>query len=264
MNPWLVRFQPRPNARLRLFCLPHAGGAASFFASWPERLPPTIEACAIQLPGRAARFSEVPFNRMEPLVAALADALLPAIDRPFALFGHSMGALVCFEFARRLQRIRGLVPAHLFVSGAFAPHLPRRGPKPEDLGDPAILETIAQLEGTPAEVLANKELVELLTPALRADFSVCESYAYRKRRALQCPITVFGGKNDPGVHSRALRAWAAETRGDVAVHKFPGGHFFLKEEEPAVLDVIRSTLSALADSSPLARFSTSSRSRPGS
>lgn len=243
MNPWLVTFRPRPTARVRMFCLPHAGGAASFFSSWAERLSPAIEACAVQLPGRATRFSEVPFHRLEPLVAALADALLPAIDRPFALFGHSMGALVCFELARRLERTHRLVPEHLFVSGAGAPHLPRPTPRLTDKRDPAIVESIARLDGTPTEVLASKELVDLIAPALRADFAVCETYVYRKRRALYCPITAFGGKDDPGVRGHALKAWAAETRGGLAMHQFEGGHFFLRHAAPAMLEIMQRTLS---------------------
>jgi medium-chain acyl-[acyl-carrier-protein] hydrolase len=246
-NRWLAVPQPRPQARARLFCFPYAGGAASGYYTWPAHIPDTIEVCAVQLPGRANRFTETAFVRMPALVSALEDALLPMLDLPFAVFGHSMGALVGFEWVRRLRDTRGLEPVRLFVSGARGPRIPSREGAVHALSDSDFFRALRHLDGTPAEVLDNEELMALVAPALRADFAVCETYAFRKGRKLTCPITVFGGRRDRRVSRADLDAWAQETRGAFATHMLPGGHYFLREQERGLLALISAALAGHPD-----------------
>jgi medium-chain acyl-[acyl-carrier-protein] hydrolase len=241
-NRWIAVPAPRPHASIRLFCFPYAGGAASTFYSWPAKTLPSVEVCAIQLPGRASRFAEAAFVRLPALVSALEDALMPALDRPFAFFGHSMGALVAFELTRRLRKTRGLEPLHLFVSGAHAPHVPRREAAVHGLPEAAFLAALRHLDATPSEVLESPDLMAVVGPAVRADFAVCETYTYVKQKKLTCPITVFGGRADLSVTRRDLDAWASETRGACVMHVLTGGHHFLRQEEDRVLAIVSAAL----------------------
>src|SRR5437763_15337105 len=170
-TPWLVSRKPNPRARVRLFCFPYAGGGDSVFRAWQKGLSEAIEVCPVQLPGRGARISEPPFTELSPLVRAAAQALAPHLDKPFAFFGHSMGALICFELARHLRKDGGPQPVHLFVSGRCGPQTPRE-PFAGDLPDSEFQEMLRRYNGTPEEVLENRELMELLLPAVRADFAL--------------------------------------------------------------------------------------------
>jgi medium-chain acyl-[acyl-carrier-protein] hydrolase len=243
VNPWIVCPEPRPGHRIRLFCFSYAGGGASLFRTWPHDLSPDIEICAIQLPGRESRLTEAPYAAMAPLVDALSAKLGPLLDRPFAFFGHSMGALVSFELARSVRRRSGLSPVHLIVSGRGAPHrspsivVDHRLPADEMIG------ALRRLDGTPDEVLRNRELMELVLPTIRADFAVCGTYEYRYEAPLACPITAFGGRQDPHVGIEDLAAWRAQTTGPFSLRTFDGGHFFVRDVRATVLSAIQHTLS---------------------
>jgi medium-chain acyl-[acyl-carrier-protein] hydrolase len=237
-SPWIVRPRPRPRAALRLFCLPYAGGAASLFAPWAGALPETIELVAVQPPGRAERLFEPPHATMAALVEALLTALMPLIDRPFALFGHSMGALVSFELARALRRAGGPAPAHMIVSGHRAPQLPSARPPTHRLPEPEFLAELQRLNGTPPEVLAHQELMQLLIPLLRADFAICETYAYTEAPPLACPILALGGLADAHVARADLEAWRPQTSAGFALRMLPGDHFFLNAERHLLLRLL--------------------------
>jgi medium-chain acyl-[acyl-carrier-protein] hydrolase len=241
-NAWVLGGRPLRRAR-RLFCIPYAGGAASAYRGWAEGLPDDVDVCAVQLPGRGARFREAPFRNMADLVPALAEGLLPLLDLPFALFGHSMGAVVAFELARELRRRGGRPPALLALSGHQAP--PRPDPKPpiSHLPDEEFLaEVQTRYDGIPPEVLAEEELLQLLLPVLRADVQLLESYTYVQEAPLDCPISCFGGEDDPHVSLADLEAWGDETRGPLRVRTFPGGHFFVESARDEVLRALRRDL----------------------
>jgi medium-chain acyl-[acyl-carrier-protein] hydrolase len=241
-DPWIVRPELRPAARLRLFCFSYAGGAASIFRPWTRELPQEIELCAIQLPGREGRLLEQPYSSMSPLVDRLAEILEPYLDRPFAFFGHSMGALVSFEVARAIRRRHGVSPVHLFVSGHTAPQIERRRSPVHQLPDADFIDAIRQLNGTPEQVLQNAELMELIVPALRADLAVCETYRYADETPLDCPISAFGGLADAEVRYDDLRAWQAHTHQQFRLRLFDGDHFYLREQRSTLLETMRQGL----------------------
>lgn len=242
---------PRPNdaARLRLFCFPHAGGGASVYHTWPSGLPSHVELCAIKLPGREARLSEPPFERLTPLVQALATALSPWLTRPFALFGHSLGALVSFALARELRRRGAPPPRHLFVSARRAPHLPDPDPM-HTLSDPALVERIRGMGGTPEAVLAEPELMALFLPIVRADAAVNEVEPFVAEEPLACPITAFGGLDDARARRDELEAWREHTRAAFRIEMFPGGHFFLRSAQDLLLRSLSTALDDIARELP--------------
>lgn len=227
-DPWISCRKPGPQTRLRLFCFPYAGAGAMIFRTWSNGLPADVEVCPVQLPGRGTRLMERPFTQLSPLIEALAQALAPLLDQPFAFFGHSLGALISFELARRIRQYR-LHPVHLFVSGARAPQLPHRAPPLHTLPDKEFMLELRRLNGTPAELLDHKELMEIMLPLLRADFALYETYVYSTEPPLDCPITAFGGLQDHKVSNSDLEAWCAQTSASFSMSMFPGDHFFLKQ-----------------------------------
>jgi medium-chain acyl-[acyl-carrier-protein] hydrolase len=234
---WFTRPRGNSAAALRLFCFPYAGGGATLFRTWPDGLPPFVEVYAAQLPGRGPRLSEPSFTHLTPMVEAIAEAIRPHLDKPYAFFGHSMGAMISFDLARLLRRERARPPVHLFVSGRRAPQSPENSRRTYDLPEPEFIEELRRLNGTPREVLEHPELMQLMTPLLRADFSVCQTYEYTPEPPLSCPITVFGGVEDETGREQ-LEAWREQTTSTFTLNMFPGGHFFIHEAQPQVLQII--------------------------
>lgn len=245
-EPWIPSFRPNPQARLRLFCFPYAGGGASAFHGWSNALPRGIQVCPVQLPGHENRLREPYFTRLMPLVQAVAQALTPYLDMPFAFFGHSLGALVSFELARQLGAERKLEPACLFVSGHAAPQIPDLHPPVHQLPDAGFLEQLRNFNGTPREVLQNSELMQILLPILRADFAMNETYVYPPGKALRCPISAFGGLQDPLANREELTAWREQTCGPFKLRIFLGGHFFLHSARMLVLRAIAEDLTFMS------------------
>jgi medium-chain acyl-[acyl-carrier-protein] hydrolase len=239
---WIAHPHPNPQASLRLFCFPYAGGGASLFRTWPSELPETIEVCPILLPGRESRIDAIPFSRIGPLVQTLSSILRPHLTTSFAFFGHSMGAFIAFELARQLRREYHLQPAHLFVSGCRAPHRPNPHPLLYGLPEPAFIQALLRLNGTPEEVVNNRELLELMLPVLRADFALCETYVYSAEQPLDCSITAFGGVDDSEVTYDEIAAWSEQTQKTFTLHVLPGNHFFLRTAQPLLLQIISQEL----------------------
>ncbi|MGG6293701.1 thioesterase II family protein [Leptolyngbya sp. AN02str] len=238
-NPWITCPQPNPAAKLRLFCLPYAGGGASSFRAWSAPLLPSIEVCPIELPGRGSRFQEPPYTRLTPLIQDLAQALLPYLDIPFAFFGHSMGALLSFELAQFLSQTYKLTPTCLAVAGRPAPHLPNCGSPIHALPDSEFLQKLREFNGTPEPVLANAELMQILLPTLRADFAVIETFAYAASPVLNCAIATFGGQDDPKVSLADLEAWREQTHSTFLLHLLPGDHFFIHSTQAQLLSILK-------------------------
>lgn len=226
-NKWIPFYKPNPQAKLRLFCFPHAGGGASAYRLWNEELPPEIEVFPVQLPGRENRVMDPPLNDIDLLVATLGNALLPYLEKPFAFFGHSFGSLISFELGRFLRKRHGLQPVHLFVSGYQAPPIENKLPPMSHLPDDEFVAQLRELNSTPEAVLKHQELLELLLPVLRADFALYEKYVYHPEEQLNCPISAFGGCKDDLVFEDDLKAWRNHTTNAMTVRMYPGDHFYL-------------------------------------
>lgn len=236
----LASFGRHPSAPVRLLCLPHAGGTCAFFRRWPALLP-GVDVLAVQLPGRGARFTEPAPDSLPAAAEALADAIEPMLDRPYAVFGHCLGAVLGFEFVRHIRR-RGLPePVHLFVSAAPAPHLAPSQPRVSDLPDAQFRDVVVRLGGTGEALAANHELLELLLPVVRADFRLGEEYRVGDAPPLACPVTVFAGDEDSQTAS-GFAAWEQHTTGQFRLVTLPGGHFYLDQELPRVTAAVRREL----------------------
>ena len=228
----------RPQPRLRLICLPHAGGGASGYREWSPYLPDDVAVLPVRLPGREDRFLEPAIDSMDLLVDRLLGELSRYLDRPFAFFGHSMGALLAFEMAKRLYP-RGIEPVHLFASGCRAPHLPgRRSMDRHVLPDREFVAAVQALNGIPAEIAENQDLMDLVLPTLRSDFRLVETYLHHPQRPLCCSVSAIGGLQDNEVLREDLAAWSCHTTGRFKVHMLPGDHFFVTSSRTSLLRLV--------------------------
>jgi medium-chain acyl-[acyl-carrier-protein] hydrolase len=228
-----IRARGDAATRVRLFCLPYAGGGASMFREWPAALPTAIDVCPVRLPGREDRMAERSHTSLAALIDEVADAVGPFADRPFALFGHSMGALVAFELARELRR-RGAAPRWLFVSGCRAPHR-QTSSGLSGLPDERFVDGLNQkYGGIPDAILNEPELLEFFLPIVRADLSLVDGYRHREEQPLDCPISGFGGAADPNVGHDDLVAWREHTAARFEYEVLPGGHFFVRDSSAAL------------------------------
>ena len=220
--------------RCRVFCFPHAGGTAAFYRPLRGFMPPEIDFCPVELPGRAARYGEAPLSAMRALFEQLTDALKPLMGVPFAFFGHSVGSCIAYEAARQLRSADQRSAVHLFVSGRGRPEFASADHRPaRPRSDQELLAILDEFGGTPAAVMQCPELVAALLPALRADLTLAEGYAIDPGDHVTCPISAFGGGDDPA-HSGTLESWRSLTRGKFRTCVFPGGHFYLSAT-PAAL-----------------------------
>ena len=241
---WIKFITPNPNARLRLFCFHYAGGNALVFRDWANHILNSVEVYAIELPGRGTRLTEPAFTHMPPLIQALKDALSTYLTQPFAFFGHSMGALVSYELSQSLRQ-HGVTPTHLFVSGHRAPHLPDLEEPIHALPTADFLNALRRYNGTPEAVLQNAELMELMLPTLRADFTLLEAYVHRSRPPLNCPISAYGGLQDWRVAGDELAAWREHTQAAFSHQFFEGDHFFMHSAQSSLLLALNTALTNL-------------------
>jgi medium-chain acyl-[acyl-carrier-protein] hydrolase len=244
-NAWFRCLLPRPEARLRLFCFPYAGGGSLVFNHWYKELTAAVEVWSLQLPGREQRISEPPLDRLEPLLDTISHILKEVTDKPFAFFGHSLGAIVCFELARELYRQNRPLPRYLFVSGCRAPHLPDPHPPIHQLPLGEFIEELRQYNGTPALLLENDELMALFGPVLQADFAIFETYRHLPGEPLPCPISAFGGYADNKVDVAAIPPWREQTSAEFTLRMLPGDHFFLHQQRHNLLAAISDDLRRL-------------------
>lgn len=247
MRQWLWSGSPR-DGDLRLFCVPCAGHGASMYRTWADGLPPEIEVWALQPPGRENRLEEAPFADVTALVRDAATALEALLDnRPFAIVGHSMGALIGFELARELRRKGRPQPCRLFLSGRSAPQAGVTGPRRHDLPDALFLRSVQQLNTALAQDDEYLDAIRFMLPTLRADFTMCECYTYVEEPALPCDLSVWGGEADMEAGIVQLAGWREHTTGHFALRMFPGDHFFLMAQKKAVLRVLAEELEPLLD-----------------
>jgi medium-chain acyl-[acyl-carrier-protein] hydrolase len=234
---------------MRLLCLPHAGAGPSVFRAWHSAMP-DLDIVPVALPGREGRFGEPAARDLTALVDDIIEQCTSWLRTPFALFGHSMGALVSFELTRALRRRRLPAPERLFVSAFRAPHLPQRRPPLHALPEAALKAELLRLQGTPREVLDQPELMQTVLPTLRRDLEIVERYRYRAEPVLTCPVTCLAGVADERVSRVELDAWQRHTKGEFGLRLFPGAHFYLYRTPVLVLRAIAADV-GLAPSAPV-------------
>lgn len=242
-SDWVMYLKSNPASEERLFCFPYAGGSSIVFRKWPEKLPQFLEVGTIELPGRGRRLNEPLLKNISELVDVLTEAIYPHLNKPFNLFGHSMGALIAFELACSLKKRYGREPEHLYVSAHAAPQVCKKENPIYNLPKDEFIQKLLDLNGIPKEVVSNEELMDLVIPILRADFTVCETYKYEQNIKLSCPITVFGGVYDKNIDIEDLEAWADLTTSFCQLHLIPGDHFFISKCEQRFLDLLSSKFS---------------------
>jgi medium-chain acyl-[acyl-carrier-protein] hydrolase len=243
---WISCPQPNPKAHLRLFCFPCAGGTTSTYSQWANKLPKDVEVCLVHLPGRGKRLAESPYTSFLPLIQTLASVLQPYLNIPFTFFGHSMGATLSFEIARKLRQEYNLSPVHLFACCSPAPQKPILRPFIHKMPEAEFLaELCHRYNAIPQEILQNEELLQLFLPCLKADFTMLETYTYTSQMPLDCPISVFGGLQDKAIRADSLEAWREQTCSSFNLQMFPGDHFFLKDPQSLFLLSLSQYLSHL-------------------
>ncbi|XXF81087.1 alpha/beta fold hydrolase [Myxococcaceae bacterium GXIMD 01537] len=231
---WFPFRRSQAPARRRLFCFPFAGGSASAFHGWSAALPPDVELCALQLPGRERRLMEPAFTELPAAVDALLPVMRPLLDLPFAFLGYSMGTRFALELTRRLQRQGGPLPRGIVMAAAVPPRAHTAAPL-HTLDEASFIQALRRYGGTPEQVLAHQELRELVIPSLRADFAMAWWKPAPDAEPLTCPLVVWSGTEDAHVASASVERWREETTGEIRFRQFPGGHFFLRTAKDELL-----------------------------
>jgi surfactin synthase thioesterase subunit len=241
---WIRRFAPAPDAPTTLVCFPHAGGSASFYAPLARTLAPDLDVLTLNYPGRQARRAEPVVDDIAQLADRIAEVLPPFIsDRTYAFFGHSMGAVVAFEVACRLEHAQGTSPAMLWASARRAPSIPD-GTSVHLLDDDSLVAVMKRLSGTPATLFDEEELIRWALPAVRGDYRAIETYRCVPGATVSCPISVLVGDGDPITSVEQAAAWQRHTAGEFALCVLPGGHFYLADHGELVVARIRAQLSS--------------------
>lgn len=236
-SSWLVTPYHRPEAQVRLFCIPFAGGSASFFHHWSELVPKSIEICAVELPGRGLRFGEPLCHHIDFVIDHLVSDIKLLCDKDFVIFGHSLGALIGFETVRRLDAL-GIKASAFIASGRRSPSSRCDGPPLYELDDKNLIEQLRRYNGTPEEILGDSDMLSIFLPIIRADLQINETYVYVPEPKLTCQIHAFAGTLDCESPPSLVEFWGRETKGIFSLELIPGGHFFLKECEPLFMEAL--------------------------
>lgn len=240
----IIRISPRPSAVIRLFCFPYAGGSSAVFQRWPERIDKRVEIFCIELPGRGRNFGSVPYTRLTALIPQLSQQIIPLLDRPFAFFGHSNGALVAFELARALQRINH-GPDVLIASAKKAPSLLEKKEKWHELPDNDLVARLREMGGTPEEFFHSKELQDLFLPTIRADFALGDTYQYTPSEKLRTRPVLLRGTDDIAMDKIDQQAWAKEFTQAAVTHEIQGDHFFIDNNQTALLQTLNAEMTSI-------------------
>jgi medium-chain acyl-[acyl-carrier-protein] hydrolase len=242
-NPWVSCPRPNPAARLRLFLFPYEGAESTSYFAWSRLFPAEVETYLVHLPGRDKRMDEAPLTDFRSLIDCLTQSFYGLLDKPFSFFGHSMGAVVSFEAARQLRRRYSRLPVHLFVSGHLPPQRPAPRPFLHLLPETEFLAATQERYGNlPSVVLTDPELLTLFLSLLRADLTLIENYRYVEDTPLECPITVFGGRQDNTIGQAELSAWGRHTNSQFQIKMFPGSHFFFQDAKQTIAQSIAEEL----------------------
>jgi len=241
-SKWLIKPHPKPNADLRIICFPYAGGSASTYISWSKLLPNNVELIAVQPPGRSSRMFEPCFTEMSMLVNDFLRIMPSIIDKPYILIGHSLGSRVAFELMLQCQRQGIQTPVHFIASGSRGPHIKPRKKPIHHLPEKEFILELEELNGTPMEILKNKELITLCLPLLRADFQLAENYLFTSDVSFECRVTVFGGQSDSEITITDLSSWEIFFTGLAETKLFAGDHFFIESNKRDVIKEVNTII----------------------
>lgn len=248
-NNWFVIPKPNINADLKLICFPYAGGSTSIFMSWVKAIPANVELIIIQAPGRGARMGEPAYTDMQTLITDLIKFIPNVLNKPYILFGHSLGSRIAFELMDQLKTLNYPLPQHFIASGSRGPHHKCMNSPIYSLPNNEFIEQLKHINGTPKTVLENKELMALFIPLLKADFEIADRYYYTGDARFNCPISVFGGENDNDICLSELNSWGDFFKTTPDVHLLPGDHFFIDSHsefiQQKIYDIIQNCLNNL-------------------
>lgn len=241
-DDWFITFKPKHTAVIRLFCFHYGGGGASVFRQWANDIIELVEVVAIQLPGREERYSEPLLNDVSSIVDRLCINFSKYTNKPFIFFGHSLGALIEFEFARALREKGIFQPKQLIVSGTKAPQICSNEPFLHKLSDEKFLKELEKYNGIPHSIITDKEFISMFLPAIRADFCISETYQYKREPPLTYPIIALGGLYDNTFNKEWLIEWKEQTNGSFQYYFLPGNHFFIRESYKEVMRLVNLVL----------------------
>ncbi|NQY65012.1 MAG: thioesterase [Alteromonadaceae bacterium] len=244
LNKWFVIPKPNANADIRLICFPYAGGSPSTFISWAKDLPDNVELVIVQAPGRGARMFEPAYSDMNILISDLMKIFPRLLNKPYVLFGHSLGSRIAFELMNQLKMLNFPQPKHFIASGSKGPHIKSDKKPTYHLPQDEFITELKELSGTPEGVLENKELMEIFLPLLRADFEIAHKYCYAGKTIFNCPISVLGGDNDEDISLLQLNCWDELFTTTADVHLVPGNHFFIDSNKEMVLEKVVNIMKA--------------------
>lgn len=232
---WFGNYKKNNQSLMRMFCFPYAGGSASIFAKWSANLPPAVDIIPVQLPGRANRFNESPYDDLYLLIKDVIDGISPYLDKPFVLFGHSMGALIIFELAYSLLTTKNIKPELLIVSGSRAPSIFNSGKNIHLYDDKQFIAWLQDNGGTPDGIFDSEDSCKVFLPVLRADFKICEIYQWIVKKKVASPILAFGGLQDVLVKREDILEWEKVTESDFKYKMIPGDHFYINNNSHLLL-----------------------------
>lgn len=241
-NDWFIPLKREENIHIRLFCFHYGGGSASIFRKWSKDLIDNVELVAIQLPGREERFNELLLSNVSQVVDNLCQNFNNFLDKPFIFFGHSVGALIAFEFVRALRRKGISNPEHLIVSGTKAPQTSSKKHPIHNLPYVKFIEELKKYNGAPSYIIEDRELMSIFAPIIRADFCISETYKYTNEKPLICPITALGGLHDDTFNLSDLTKWKKQTTGFFKSHFLIGDHFFINTSYEEVIKIVNQAL----------------------
>lgn len=239
---WVSIPRPNPFAEIRLFLFPYAGGSSQIYRQWSKIAPDSLEICLIELPGHGRRFKEKCHLCLETLSEDLLESILPYLNKSFAFFGHSMGALIGYELAKKLLIHYNISPAHLFISAHRSPDCLIEEAPLYDLPEDILIQKLTELEGMPREIIENRELLEIILPVIRSDFRICETYIPQNHMPVNCPLTVICGINDNYASFPHMQNWYKYTTDTFEIIKVEGNHFYILENEQKIIRLITSAL----------------------
>ncbi|MCM3132892.1 alpha/beta fold hydrolase [Paenibacillus polysaccharolyticus] len=246
LSKWFRVFKPVDAPVCRLICFPYAGGGASVFRNWAPFLPDYVELLVLQLPGRENRISETCCVNMMEAVHSFDQVLSSKLDLPVFFFGHSMGAMIAYEYARFIRLNHHIEPAWLFLSGRSGPEEPRRGIDLNRLNDNELIKEVTDNLGASKMLLESSQLAELFIKTMRADLTMMDTYQYIPDEPLSCPITVLSGQSDMSFHSEELLKWRYQTSGNFSTHYYAGGHLYLNTNTEALVNTLSSCIQLFA------------------